>query len=50
MNRCILNGDIAAFGLGLFAGLVLPDCWVAVVAAVLLAVTAFVARRRCRFG
>ena len=49
MNRCFYSGNIAAFGLGLFSGLVLPDCWVAVIAAVLLAVTAYVSRRRCRF-
>ncbi|MBR2175969.1 MAG: hypothetical protein IJ861_03355 [Clostridia bacterium] len=48
MRRCIRNGNIFAFSLGMLVGLILPQSWIAVVAAVLLAVVAFVSRRCCR--
>ncbi len=37
-----------SFGLGLLAGVILPQCWIAVIAAVLLVVVAFVASRSGR--
>lgn len=46
MRRCVRNGNITAFGVGLLAGVVLPNCWIAVVAAILLVVMSF-ANRRC---
>lgn len=50
MKRCVFSGKAFAFGLGLLAGVVLPKCWIAVVAAVLLVIVAFTAShcgRRC---
>lgn len=43
MRKCVISGKAFAFGLGLLAGVILPKCWSAIVAAVLLVIVAFIA-------
>lgn len=45
MRKCVRKGTALALGLGLLAGFLLPDTWVAVIALVLLVVILFVTRR-----
>ncbi len=45
MRKCIISGKAFSFGLGLLAGVILPECWTAVVAAVFLVIVAFTAAR-----
>lgn len=45
MRKCFGKGTAAALGIGLLAGYLLPDTWVAVIALVLLIVILFVTRR-----
>ena len=45
MKKCNGKGAAVGLGLGLLAGFLLPDTWVAVIALVLLIVILFVTRR-----
>ncbi len=42
MNRCAVSRKALSFGLGLLAGVILPKCWTAVIAAVVLVIVAVV--------
>ena len=47
MRRCIKNGNILAFSLGLLVSCILPDgCLIAIIA-VVLAVTSIISSRCC---
>ncbi len=43
MRKCVRNGNIFAFSMGLLVSYILPQGWLVVVVAVILAVTAAVA-------
>ena len=45
MKRCFGKATITALGVGIFAGLVLPEKWITVVAVVLLIITLLITRR-----
>ena len=47
VKKCVRNGNMLAFSLGMLAASILPPWWIAVVAAVLLTITTFVCGR-CR--
>ncbi|MBQ5562628.1 MAG: hypothetical protein IIT39_04505 [Clostridia bacterium] len=47
MRKCIKNGNVFAFSLGLFISCVLPQRCLIVIIAVILAVTSVISSRRC---
>ncbi|MBQ3928813.1 MAG: hypothetical protein II711_01820 [Clostridia bacterium] len=49
MRGCIRNGNILAFSLGLLVSSILPQSWVIVIIAIVLAVTAVICTRCCRY-
>lgn len=46
MKRCFGKATLTALGIGIFAGLVLPEKWITVVAVVLLVITLIITRCR----
>ena len=49
VRACIRNGNLLAFSLGLLVSCVLPQSWLVIIIAVILALTAVICARRCRF-
>ncbi len=49
MKRCLKNGNILAFSIGLIVSRILPPGWLVVVMALVLACTALASSRCCKF-
>lgn len=49
MKRCLKNGSLLAFSIGLIVSRIVPQCWLVVVMAVILALTAIASSRCCKF-
>lgn len=49
MKKCLKNGNILAFSIGLFVSRILPQGWLVVAIALVLAFTAISSSRCCKF-